>query len=409
MSPGRSPGAEGTAGQAALAHEWRFLYLAGLASFLGPASVSIYTPSLVALRATFDTTNALAGATVSTFGLVLAVSQLLYGPLVDRFSGKAVLAGGLGLYVVASLLGAWAPSIGVFLLARSLQAIGVAAGLVVGGALVSDRFPPARRAAAMGTLQMFNALGASTGPLVGSAVIALGLVWQVDFLVLAGLGTLAAGGVLTLLPPLRAPSERFTARSIAQVLAQPATLAVALLGAAQYCAHFSLLTFAPAVLSTTAHLEPQWTGLLLLPQTLGVSFGAPVLGRLSDRWGRRRVALAGIAGSALALGSYTLVLLLVAGPGAVLWLVLAQGLFGLSLGASAATQLVLMVEWWPQQRGAAVGTYAAVRYAGAALGPLGGGWLLDRFALWAPFAAVTALLLATGLVALRLVREPATP
>lgn len=385
---------------------WRFLYLAGLASFLGPASISIYTPSLVALRATFDTTNALAGATVSTFGLVLAASQLLYGPLVDRFSGKTVLAGGLGLYVVASLMGAWAPNIGVFLLARGLQAMGVAAGLVVGGALVSDRFPPARRAAAMGTLQMFNALGASTGPLVGSAVIALGWAWQVDFVVLAALAALTATGVLLLLPPLRAPSEHFALRSVAQVLAQPATLAVAVLGAAQYCAHFSLLTFAPAVLSATARLEPQWTGLLLLPQTLGVSFGAPVLGRLSDRWGRRRVALAGVGGSTLALAGYALALLLAPGPHAVPWLVLAQGLFGLALGASAATQLVLMVEWWPRQRGAAVGTYAAVRYGGAALGPLGGGWLLDRFPLWTPFAAVAMLLLMATLVALRLVREP---
>ncbi|MBX5493179.1 MAG: MFS transporter [Chloroflexi bacterium] len=388
------------------AQSWRFLYLAGLASFLGPASISIYTPSLVALRESFGTSNALAGATVSAFGLVLAASQLLYGPLVDRFSGKTVLAGGLGLYVVASGLAAWAPSIGVFLLARGLQATGVAAGLVVGGALVSDRFPPAQRAAAMGTLQMFNALGASTGPVLGSAVIALGFAWQVDFLVLAGLGTVAASGVLVLLPPLRAPSERFAARAILRVLGQPATCAVALLGAAQYYAHFSLLTFAPAVLSTAAHLEPQWTGLLLLPQTLGVSFGAPVLGRLSDRWGRRRVALAGIASCALALGGYTLALALAPGPGAVPWLVLAQGTFGLALGASAATQLVLMVEWWPQQRGAAVGTYAAVRYAGAALGPLVGGWLVDRVALWAPFAAVTAVLLGTALVAARLVREP---
>ena len=33
------------------------LYLAGLASFLGPASISIYTPSLVALRESFGTNN----------------------------------------------------------------------------------------------------------------------------------------------------------------------------------------------------------------------------------------------------------------------------------------------------------------------------------------------------------------
>src|ERR671930_49555 len=90
------------------------LYLAGLASFLGPASISIYTPSLVALRESFNTSNALAGATVSVFSIVLAASQLLYGPVVDRFSGKVVLASGLVLFGAASLLAAWAPHIGVF-------------------------------------------------------------------------------------------------------------------------------------------------------------------------------------------------------------------------------------------------------------------------------------------------------
>src|SRR5919205_2089777 len=161
------------------------LYLAGMASFLGPASIGVYTPSLVALREAFNTSNALAGATVSVFAIVLAASQLLYGPVIDRFSGKVVLAGGLLLFGLASLLAAWSPHVGLFLVARGLQAAGVAAGLVVGGAFVSDRFPPERRAAAMGTLQSFNAFGGSLGPVIGSAVIALGFVWQGDFVVLA--------------------------------------------------------------------------------------------------------------------------------------------------------------------------------------------------------------------------------
>src|ERR671926_1358922 len=104
------------------------LYLAGLASFLGPASIGVYTPSLVALRESFHTSNAVAGATVSAFAIVLAASQLLYGPVIDRFSARVVLASGLVLYGGASLLAAWAPHVGVFLAARGLQAAGVAAG-----------------------------------------------------------------------------------------------------------------------------------------------------------------------------------------------------------------------------------------------------------------------------------------
>jgi DHA1 family bicyclomycin/chloramphenicol resistance-like MFS transporter len=385
------------------------LYLAGAASFLGPASISIYTPSLVALRESFNTSNALAGATVSVFAIVLAASQLLYGPVIDRFSGKVALAGGLLVFGLASLLAAWTPHIGLFLVARGLQAAGVAAGLVVGGALVSDRFPPHRRAAAMGTLQSFNALGGSLGPVIGSTIIALGFVWQADFVALAVAGLLIATGVWWLLPRQAAPAERFSLGAILAVLRLPTTLTVALLGFAQYYGHVSLITFAPVLLREHAGLEPQWIGLLLLPQTLGVMFGATLGGRLADRWGRRRVALLGAGLTTTCYGAYTAIAALVPGAAAVPLLALAQAGFGLTMGMGVAAQLVLMVEWLPARRGTAVGTYAAVRYTGAALGPLIGGVLLDRLALWSPFAVGTLLLTAVALLAARLLQEPAAP
>jgi len=312
------------------------------------------------------------------------------------------------LFGAASLLAAWAPQIGVFLLARGLQAAGVAAGLVVGGALVSDRFPPQRRASAMGTLQSFNAFGASLGPVIGSGIIALGFAWQADFVALAGAGFLVALGVAWLLPRQAAPAERFSPGAIVGVLRLPATLAVALLGFAQYYGHLSLITFAPVVLREHAGLDPEWIGLLLLPQTLGVTFGAPLGGWVADRWGRRRVALLGATLTGVSYGAYTVIAALVPGAAAVPLMALAQGSFGLTMGMGVAAQLVLMVEWLPARRGTAVGTYAAVRYTGAALGPLLGGALMDRLALWTPFAVVTVLLFAAALLAAQLLREPPT-
>ena len=97
---------------------------------------------------------------------------------------------------------------------------------------------------------------------------------------------------------------------------------------------------------------------------------------------------------------------LVPGATAVLLLALAQAGFGLTMGMGVAAQLVLMVEWLPARRGTAVGTYAAIRYAGAALGPLLGGVLMDRLTLWSPFALCTALLCGVALLAARLLQEP---
>ena len=382
------------------------LYLAGLASFLGPASIAIYLPSLVALRETFDTTNALAGATVSMFALGLAVAQLLYGPLVDRYSARTVLVTGLGLFVGASLLAAVAPNIGVFLLARGAQAAGAAAGFVVGGAFVSDRFPAERRAAAMGTLQMCNGLGSSTAPAIGSLIIALGFGWQVDFIALAVVGLLIAVGVAALFPRQQVRGERFSPGSILVVLSLAPTLAPALLGSVQFYTHISLMTFTPLVLRAQAGLEPQWIGLLLMAEPIGIAIGAPLGGRLADRWGRRRAALLSGALTVVVAAAYTALVAAQLGGAIVAPLALAQFSFGLAVGMGVAAQLALMVEWLPTRRGAAVGTYAAVRYLGAALGPLVGGLLLDRLPLASPFLAGTLLLLAATLLGARLLAEP---
>jgi predicted MFS family arabinose efflux permease len=53
-----------------------------------------------------------------------------------------------------------------------------------------------------------------------------------------------------------------------------------------------------------------------------------------------------------------------------------------------------------------VGTYAAVRYTGAALGPLIGGVLMDRLTFWSPFALGALLLAAVALLAAHLLQEP---
>ena len=47
-----------------------------------------------------------------------------------------------------------------------------------------------------------------------------------------------------------------------------------------------------------------------------------------------------------------------------------------------------------------------MRYTGAALGPLLGGLLLDRLALWSPFAVVTVLLFGGAVLAAGLLRDP---
>ena len=70
---------------------------------LGQISNSVYIPSMPALVMALDTDMARVNLTFTVFLAGFAVSQVVYGPLSDRFGRRRVLLGGLVLYFVASV------------------------------------------------------------------------------------------------------------------------------------------------------------------------------------------------------------------------------------------------------------------------------------------------------------------
>src|SRR5258705_2889842 len=91
---------------------------------LGALSIDMFLPSLPTIAAVFGADAAIAQLTVTLFLMAFAAAQLVYGPLSDRFGRRWVLIGGLGLYAVAGLGCALAPTIGVLIGARVLPARG---------------------------------------------------------------------------------------------------------------------------------------------------------------------------------------------------------------------------------------------------------------------------------------------
>jgi len=162
----------------------KVLYLVSLAAFLRSFAQVIYVPSLAVMRTDLSTTATMLGVTLSIYGLCLAFAQIAYGPIVDRFDSKRILLMGLVLYLLGSLSAYFTRGIGLLLVARSLQALGIAAAAGVGIALITDLFPTNERGRAMGVFSMFNSAGAASGPAFGG-LIAVWLSWRADFLILA--------------------------------------------------------------------------------------------------------------------------------------------------------------------------------------------------------------------------------
>jgi DHA1 family bicyclomycin/chloramphenicol resistance-like MFS transporter len=156
---------------------------------LGAVSTSLYIPSMPALVAEFETETALVHRSFTIFMVGFAATQLVYGPLSDRFGRRPVLAGGMLLYIAASLACALSTGIEAFLIARLAQGMGAAAGPVIGRAVVRDSFARQDAARAFAFIGTALSLAPALGPLIGG-FLQVWFGWKSAFVFLVGYGAL---------------------------------------------------------------------------------------------------------------------------------------------------------------------------------------------------------------------------
>ena len=152
-----------------------------------------------------DTARALgvsAGAiqlTITLYLIGLAIGQLLYGPISDRFGRRPVLLGGLALFTLAGIATTAAPTAWALVIARILQSIGACAGLVLGRAIVRDSAAPDRAAAQLAMLTMVMSMAPAIAPVLGGYATAW-IGWRAAFALLAIIGAVTLVLAVLLLP-----------------------------------------------------------------------------------------------------------------------------------------------------------------------------------------------------------------
>lgn len=357
---------------------WRVLVGAALAAgFLRAFAQMIYSGALVSMSADLHASQAGIGLTISIYGLCVAGCQIIFGPLVDRYSSKWILAAGMLLFTGASWWGSMAGGLGALLAVRCLQGIGIAAAVAVGVASISDTYAPEQRGRAMGLFTMSNSLGATVAPLLGSA-IALWFGWRGDFWALALCGLLVLLLVLWQLPAQPAPAQRVGLQELLQIARRPATAAALAFGFAQYYAIYTYHALLPFMLSERMGAPESWAGGFQALLPLSVTVGSLWGGQLADRHGALRIlercaALGGLAYGLLLIASF------LAAPGfSLLWLALAVGMFGVAAGAGFPAQLSLMVDNFPALRATAGTAQLFARAMGSTLAPVLAGVLSQR-------------------------------
>src|SRR3546814_4004503 len=151
---------------------------------LVPSSTDLYRPSRPSGGAACAAGTGEVQLTLSVFLAGFAVSQLVYGPLSDRFGRRPVILGGVALYLLASLACMVAPSIEVLILARFVQAVGACVGPAIGRAAVRDIYGRERSGRMLAFMGMVMALAPAFGPILGG-FLEVWFGWRANFAVLA--------------------------------------------------------------------------------------------------------------------------------------------------------------------------------------------------------------------------------
>lgn len=175
------------------------LLLLVLMNGAAPIALYIFVPALPVLASDFSSDISVAQMTVSLYMVGLACSQLIMGPLSDRFGRRPVLLGGLALMVAASIGCIFAQTLPQLIGLRFLQALGGASGMVISRAIIRDLYSRDRVGGMLSLVIAVMMIAQMLSPLAGG-VIETALGWRAIFYAVTA-GAIVVAAAITLALP----------------------------------------------------------------------------------------------------------------------------------------------------------------------------------------------------------------
>jgi DHA1 family bicyclomycin/chloramphenicol resistance-like MFS transporter len=157
-----------------------------------PVTTDLYLPALPALTQGFGAPMSQAQLTLSALLLAFGTSQLIWGPLSDRFGRRPILLWGLAAYTLASVGSTFAPSMAMLIAWRVVQGAAMGAVVMCARAIVRDLYQPLEGARVMSKgLSGLGVLACVCAPLGGLLSEFYG--WRIALAALAVFGGGHAG------------------------------------------------------------------------------------------------------------------------------------------------------------------------------------------------------------------------
>ena len=409
------------------------LFLMGV--FMGSLDTGIIGPVLPSIEHSFSLTSRESSWIFTLFVIAFMVGSPVMAKFSDFYGRKKIFMLDVVMFAIGSSLIAFSPNIESIFLGRMIQGFGCGGIFPVAGAFIGDAFPLKERGRALGILGSVFGISAIGGPLVGAALIPFGWNWcftinipisiflvafayyilpdaentaklKIDYLGIVLLSLLAiflAYGLnqidssnftnsllsINVLPflvafiiliPIFFKIEKRASESIVPIhMLKNTEIAIACMETLCYGIIYSSAIFIPSLVILSMGLSDQYASLMLIPILGANAVAAPILGRILDLTGSRKIMMAGtliLTAGLLVIAFY---------PNNFILFIIAGLLVGVGLVTiiGAPLRYIVLCEAKPNERGAGQAIVNMLSSVGQLIGgALIGGVIASFSGIW---------------------------
>ncbi|MFC8665692.1 MULTISPECIES: multidrug effflux MFS transporter [Streptomyces] len=260
------------------------LVLGGLTA-VPPLSIDMYLPALPEVTDALHASAATVQLTLTACLAGMALGQLVVGPMSDKWGRRRPLIAGLLVYVVATAVCAFAPTIELLVAFRLLQGLAGAAGIVIARAVVRDLYDGVDMARFFSTLMLISGVAPIIAPLIGGQVLRI-TDWRGVFYILTAVGIVLTVVVWRTLPETLAPEHRHSGgtvealRTMRGLLADRVFTGYMLTGGFAFAALFAYISASPFVIQEIYGASPQTYSILFGVNSIGLVAVGQINGKL---------------------------------------------------------------------------------------------------------------------------------
>lgn len=294
-----------------------WLILMGALTAIGPFAIDMYLPAFPTIAANLGVPRGDVERTLAAYLIGLALAQVFYGPMADRFGRKPPLMVGLALFMVASLGCALSGTVEALTGWRVLQAMGGAAGIVIPRAVIRDHYDTHEAARAMSLLMLIMGLAPILAPLAGGQLLAIAS-WRSLFWIMLVGGAMLMVAVARIMKESLAPERvvplRWSTilRNYRDLFMHRGFMAHSLAGGFGQAGMFAYIIGSPRVFIELYGVPPQYYGLLFGTNALSLIICSQISARLLrsykphqlQRWALTSLAAASLVAVGLTLAGW---------------------------------------------------------------------------------------------------------